>query len=120
MRRGFTLLEMLVASVVLATGAVVAMQCITASVAASVDLGYRSQAQRLAASQLARASAGDLPTLPATGQEQRGAITYDWRVEQRSVATGLRQLTCSVQWTRGEKTQRFQLQRLAAQRGNAP
>jgi prepilin-type N-terminal cleavage/methylation domain-containing protein len=115
--RAFSLLEMLVASVVLATGAVIAMQCIVGSVATSNELGRRAHAQRLAAAQLARVAGGDLKSLPAIGEVEQGGTTFEWRVDKQPRTSGVAQLTCQVQWPRRQSTRRFELQRLVIDSG---
>ncbi len=116
---GFTLMEALVASVVLATGLLLVLQAITSSVGASGRVSSQVEAHALAADQLAQAVAGALPALPAEGIEQRGPVLYEWRVERIGTEGRLDRLRAEVRWSRQGQDHAITLHRRALAEGAA-
>lgn len=98
-RAGFSLLEMLVASVVLAVGLVIVTETISSGLGASTRVERELLAGRLAADRLNRAAAGEYSALPQEGKSRFGGVEYRWRLQEGRHEGGLRSLLCSVRWT---------------------
>lgn len=98
-RTGFSLLEMLVASVVLAVGLVIVTESISSGLTASTRVDRQLFAGQLAADRLNRAAAGEYSALPQEGKSPLGGVEYHWRLQERRHEGGLRSLLCSVRWT---------------------
>jgi len=102
---GFTLLEVIAATVVLAVGLAVVIESISLSLSGAAVVERSCTAHNLAADKLNRACAGDLPSLPNKGQEGLGGASYDWCIEETEEdAKGLRTVICTVSWkSRGQQ-----------------
>ena len=111
--RGFTLLEVLVASVVLTLGLILTLQSITAGLAAAGRTARLAEARAVAADMLNRAAAGAEP-IPASGDETRGVIVYSWRLAWDSQIAHARQAVCRVEWDYRRRRQSLSLSRLIA------
>ena len=98
-RAGFSLLEMLVASAVLAVGLVIVTESISAGLTASTSVDRLFHAGQLAADRLNRAAAGEYATLPHEGKRRFEGVEYRWRLEEGDSQGGLRLVLCNVQWT---------------------
>ncbi len=114
--RGFTLLEVLVAGIVLAVGAVVVLETISSSLSAAGALHRRAAGREIAADLLSKAAAGAMADLPQTGEQWRDGIVYRWTVRLLPAGDGpLQRLSCTVEWvgrSAGRPTRSVTLDRL--------
>ncbi len=95
-RGAFTLIEVLIAAVVLTVGLAIALQSIGSALSASARTARRAGATALAADRLAIAAAADAAT--PDGGETREGVTYRWEVETVAQGDGVDELTCTVTW----------------------
>jgi len=107
--RGFTLIEVLIAAVVLTTGLVIALQSMGSELSASTQAARRAAATALAADRLAVAAAEDVVT--AGGSEVRGSVTYLWQVRTTPQSDDVDDLTCTVEWRDARGRQEVALSR---------
>ena len=98
-RAGFSLLEMLGASVVLAVGLVIVTESVSSGLTASTRVDRQLFAGQLAADRLNRAAAGEYSALPQEGKNPLGGVEYHWRLQEGRHEGGLRSVLCSVRWT---------------------
>ena len=110
---GFSLLEVLVAGVVLTVGVVLVMEGIAGGLAASWRISSRSEAQNLAAELLDRAAAGEIDPLPVSEDRRRGSVVYKCRLERSGQADAVDTIVCRLQWRSGGRTESLVLRRLA-------
>ncbi|MFW6146496.1 MAG: prepilin-type N-terminal cleavage/methylation domain-containing protein [Planctomycetota bacterium] len=92
----FTLIEVLIAAVVLTAGLAIALQSIASGLSGSTRTARQAAATALAADRLAVAAAEDVVT--TAGSEIRGAMTYRWEVRTTPQGDGVDELTCTVEW----------------------
>lgn len=116
---GFTLLEVLVASVVLTLGVLLVLQSVTGAMGAAGRIERRSRAQWAAADVLAGVAAGEIAP-GASGEEVRLGTDYRWRTETEPAGPGRRRLICEVTWMQAGAERSIRLARLQATRGGAP
>jgi len=95
---GFSLLEILVAAVVLSAALVIVLDSISSGQSASRRLGRKTAAQDLAADMLARAASGESAHLGREGRTRLDGTEYEWRIEQKPAQAGLLRLRCTVRW----------------------
>ena len=102
---GFTLLEVITATVVLAVGLAVIMESISLSLSSAAVVERKCTAHNVAADKLTRACAGELSSLPRSGRDSLSGASYDWSVGETEENTeGLRAVTCTVSWnSRGQR-----------------
>jgi general secretion pathway protein I len=118
MNRGFTLIEVLVALVVVTAGLTVIAQGFLTGGRASVASQHRSIAAMLAESKMAEVEAGIVSTTTsASGTFEPERPDFTWTLEPESTTvTGLNKITLTVLWKeRGEETA-FALTRLMMER----
>ncbi len=103
-RAGFSLLELLVAAVVLAVGLVIVTESLSSGLTASAGVDRRLFAGQLAADRLSRAAAGEYPSFPQEGQSRQGGVEYHWELREGQRQGVLRSVLCSVAWvSRGRR-----------------
>jgi len=109
----FSLLEMVVASVILAAGLVVVLESVSSGLEASGRTDREAIAHRIAADRLNRAAAGESPDLGAEHSLSRRGTEYRWHVEEiaSSGGPGGRALRCTVQWRARNERRRVVLER---------
>lgn len=95
---GFSLLELLVAAVVLAVGLVIVTESISAGLTAAARTERRLFAGQLAADRLNRAAAEESAALPQEGQSHFAGVAYHWQVQEARSQEGPRHLLCTVRW----------------------
>ncbi len=117
-REGFSLLEVLIAGVILAAAMVVLLGSVSQSLSSGTEAGRHDEARQLAADQLNRAAAGDVPA-PAAGVREVGGDTYTWRLDRGSAAPG-ETIRCEVIWHHRGDERRISLERLAPPPGAGP
>ncbi|MBS3734630.1 MAG: type II secretion system protein [Phycisphaerae bacterium] len=111
-RAGFSLLEVLVAAVILGGALVVILGSISGSLLAEGRAARLEGAYTVADDALNRAAAGAVGALPADRRRDLGGVTYQWRVERVTGADG-EMLRCVVTWRQRNRRRRITLQRLA-------
>ncbi len=111
--RAFTLLEVLVAGVVLTLGVILVLQGITGAMAASGRISRREQAQALAGDLLDRAGVGEI-IASEIGVEVRAGVEYSWRMADAALDPPLIRMTCTVRWPKSGKRRSVQLERIVA------
>lgn len=109
--RGFTLLEVLIAAVVLTAGLLLALEGITAGVAASTRSARRATGGDVAADILTLAAA-DVVAVPSAGAEDRDGSQYTWDLQWDSALGDASQATCRVEWIYRGRTHSTSLSRL--------
>jgi len=118
--RGFTLLEVLIAAVVLTTGLLLAFQGVTAGAAASRRSARRAAARSLAADILTLAAA-DAAAVPSSGSDRREGVEYAWRLAWDTASPTASKAVCRVEWIDRGDTHSVSLSRLIFSRaGTAP
>jgi Tfp pilus assembly protein PilV len=98
-RTAFTLMEVLVAGVVLAAGVVIVLEAIASSLTAGASVSKEIEARSLATDQLSRAARGDLHSLPAEGTESLQGLGYRWSVRRAETDGRLETLVSRVEWS---------------------
>jgi len=98
--RAFSLLELVVASVILAAGLVVVLESVSSGIEASGRTDREAIAHWMAADRLNRAAVGESSDLSAEHTERMRGTEYRWRVEELTSGGGAngRTLRCTVQW----------------------
>ena len=110
-RGGFTLLELLLASVVLAAGLAIVVDGISVGTHASQRTRRQAAALHLAADRLAITAADAAG--PDAGQDFRCGMLYDWTIDRRGHADPrLEVLVCEVRWTARGRDRTVSLQRV--------
>ena len=117
-RRGFTLIEVLVALVVVTAGLTIITQGFLTGGRASVASQNRSIAAMLAESKMAEVEAGILTTqTSSSGTFEPEQPDFSWTLEPESTTTtGLSKLTLTVTWKEREEETTFALTRLMKER----
>ena len=110
-KAGFSLLEMLVASAVLAVGLVIVTESISSGLTVSTGVDRELFARQLAADRLNRAAAGEYAPLPRAGRVSSGGVQYYWRVQAGGQQRGLRSALCVIRWTTRGRRQTVTLSR---------
>jgi len=113
-RRGFSLLEMLVAAVVLAVGLVIVTESISSGVSAAARTERRFFAGQLAADRLNRAASGEYAALPQEGETRAAGVRYRWEVEQAPWQGRIGLLRCTVRWESRGREQTATLSRFVS------
>ncbi len=116
---GFSLLEMLVAAVVLAVGLVIVTGSISAGATAATRSERRLLARQIAADRLNRAAAAEFSALPAEGETAAGGVQYRWRVTEAGSDGELVTVTCAVHWRGRGRERTVTLSRLVHVGGGA-
>jgi len=111
--RGFTLLEALVAAVVLTVGLILALEGITAGLAASNRVSRRAAGIAVASEMLNRSAAGAV-AVPSSGDASRDGAVYTWQVDWDAAPAAIPKLACRVEWTHRGRTHSIALSRLIA------
>ncbi len=128
--RGFSLLEVLVAAVILAGAMAAIIGSISSGQLAAAQMDRQARACNVAADLLSRAAAGEFGSFPRSGRQQHRGVTYQWRIEsieQTWHADGdmeppealagapsqgdLRRLRCTVTWSARGGTRSMTLER---------
>ena len=97
--RGFTLLEALLAGVILAAALSVILESLSLSSASAGRVLRESAARRIAGDRLHRFSAGEFDPRDASGRIDLDGTTYSWRIDRPRDENGLRRAACDVWWT---------------------
>lgn len=115
---GFTLIEVLVALVVVTAGLTIIAQGFLTGGRASVASQNRSIAAMLAESKMAEAEAGILSTqTSSSGSFEPDRPDFSWTLEPESTTTtGLSKLTLTITWKEREEEITFALTRLMKER----
>ena len=97
--RAFTLLEVILATVILVAALSVVTESLSMSMQGASETYRRQFARDLAADRLARACAGEIASLPSEGRQEHQGVEYRWRVESTSEpGADLRRIVCKVRW----------------------
>jgi general secretion pathway protein I len=117
-RRGFTLIEVLVALVVVTAGLTIIAQGFLSGGRASVISQNRSIAAMLAESKMAEVEAGIISTTTtASGTFEPERPDFSWTVETESTTTtGLSKITLTITWKERDQDVTFVLARLLRSR----
>ena len=95
----FTLLEVILATVILAGALLVVTESLSMSMQGASETYRRQYARDLAADKLARACAGEMPSLPSESRQAHRGVEYQWQVEAAGEpGAELRRITCKVRW----------------------
>lgn len=94
---GFSLLEVLVATVILATGIAIVTGALATNQVTGARARRQSTAYDLAADVLDRAAAGELKDR-TEGERTEGPVAFGWRLEWVADDAPLRRLRCVVSW----------------------
>jgi type II secretory pathway pseudopilin PulG len=113
----FSLLELLVASVILAAGLVVVLQGISLGVRSSASSGTKATAYRLADDRLHRAAVGELAGGDSGQYHADGGSPLEWRLESGAYDRGCRRLRCVVTWRATGRERQVELSRLILETG---
>ena len=113
-RRGFTLIEVLVALVVVTAGLTIIAQGFMTGGRASVASQHETIATMLAESKMAEVEAGILTTQSsASGTFEPERPEFSWTLQPESTTTtGLTKLTLTVTWKERNEDRTFALTRL--------
>ena len=117
-REGFSLLEIVLATVVLGTALVIVAEGINQGLWAASWTAQQQVAHRLASESLARVRAQPAAALPTEGTEDIGQVTYRWRVESMGAGpAGSTRVVSTVTWTRRNETVQLRLDGLLGGEG---
>ncbi|MBI4617774.1 MAG: prepilin-type N-terminal cleavage/methylation domain-containing protein [Planctomycetes bacterium] len=114
MKRGLTLLEVLVAAVLVSAGAIVLSSAVSGSIRAATEAERRSTAARLADSVLARIEAEEISVLESSEGtfEDDGEADYWYEVDtEEGEEANLREVTVRVLWLGPEGERSFEVVR---------
>ena len=106
---GFTLLEILVAMMILSVGIVGALRVFTLSLRTGTQASRLGRATEIAQRELALISAAPGAAMGQTGSE--GA--YTWQTKQVDLPEGLVGVSVAVKWSQRGKPQTFALSQIA-------
>ena len=115
---GFSLIEILVAGVLLATGSVLIIQSITSSIAAASHVHQHADAIRTAENQLVLFANGHQSSIQGT--ETTNRFTYDWTITTKSDSLNITRATCTVRWINRTRSYKFTLERLLPNQEESP
>ena len=120
MKRGFTLIEVLVALVVVTAGLTIIAQGFLSGGRASLSSQNDTLAAWLAESKLTDLEAGILSTQSsASGTFEPEHPDFSWSIAPEStVTTGLFKISLTVKWKERERDREFVLTRLMAERAS--
>jgi len=119
-RRAFSLLEVLLASVILGGAVVVILSALSTGQVAVSQLDRSDQAQALAGELLGRAAAGELDG-GAGGERLLRGVRYRWTLQvEGGQRPGLDRLRCRVAWRERGQDQTLSLERAVRPPGGAP
>ena len=114
----FTLLEVILATVILVTALSVVIESLSMSLQSASETYRRQYAQDLAADKLARACAGEMTALPSEGQQEHQGRGYQWHVERASdVGDRPQRIACKVLWRGRGQSHTVVVQRCVLTRG---
>ena len=109
-RKAFTLIELLIAIVLIVVGLIALMQVMSVGICADANLEYRLTALNLANEKIEELKDTAFGSISA-GTETGSAIGFDW-IDQRAVSIDepygadlLKDVTVTVQWTQKGSTQ---------------
>ncbi len=109
---GFTLLEVIASTGILAVALVVVLNSISLSIRQASSTRRTAAAYELAAEKLHRTCAGEFLSLPVSGQNSSQGLPYRWRVEKQAADTeALDLLCCEVTWHSGGASRSIRLYR---------
>ena len=97
-REGFTLMEVLVASVILGVGLTAALASLRGGLSVCRRAARRAQGHALGAEILNRATVGEIRSLPASDDRRIGGVVYTWRIHRGQQAEDVTQIVCEVAW----------------------
>jgi len=118
---GFSLLEILAATVVLAGALVIVLESVASGQSATARLQRQMAAHSLAGDVLDRAAAGESDPLPQQGRTNMHGTEFRWAVtDSPARRAGLRQLTCLVRWQCQGQEQSVALYRLVEEPTQEP
>lgn len=108
--RAFTLMEVLVAAVVLGVGVVLVLEGVSGALSAGGAIDSEMEARGFAGDLLDRSAAGEL-AVPASGEQRIRGIPYRWQVD--SLPQGpYDRVVARVSWQRRGRPRRVELERL--------
>lgn len=107
-----TLLEVMIASVVLAGAIAVILQCLSHHLSSATRSLHQSHAHRIATNKLNAATGGATRTFPSQGKENHKGVFYRWQVSRQSETEQTSQIVCQVNWKHRRKEHELTLQRL--------
>jgi prepilin-type N-terminal cleavage/methylation domain-containing protein len=97
-RKGFTLMEVLLAAVILAVGLTAALESLRYGLSACRRAARKAHGHALGAEILNRATTGEIRSLPASDDRRIGGVVYTWRVRRGEQAEDIAQVVCEVKW----------------------
>lgn len=113
-QRGFTLIEVLAAAVILSAALSIVIGSIAHSINASQDIEFKTRASELCSEMLDRAAVGEFGKMPAEGVEVFPRVEFNWQITSKTAENASQQesvLTCEVTWNSKNKTRSVSMQR---------